>query len=106
VIDFPRRGEVHWVALDPTLGREIRRTRPGLVVSPDEMNRHLDTVIVAPITSTVRDYPARVTIRLRRKAASVALDQVRCVSRARLVGRIAKIDPGEALSVLRELFSD
>ena len=104
--DFPRRGEVHWVALDPTLGGEIRNTRPGLVVSPDEMNRYLDTVIVAPITSTLRDYPARVTIRLRRKAASVALDQIRCVSRARLVGRVATIDPGEALKVLRNLFSD
>ena len=104
--DFPRRGEVHWVALDPTLGGEIRKTRPGLVVSPDEMNRYLDTVIVAPITTTLRDYPARVTIRLRRKAASVALDQIRCVSRARLVGRVAAIDPGEALKVLRNLFSD
>ena len=104
--EFPRRGEVHWVALDPTLGREIRKTRPALVVSPDEMNRFLDTVIVAPITSTVRAFPSRVTIRLKRKLASVALDQIRCVSRQRLVGRVARVDAAAALGILREMFAD
>ena len=102
---YPRRGEVYWVALDPTVGREIRKTRPALVVSPDEMNRALGTVVLAPITSTVRDFPTRYAIRLRSKAASVALDQIRTVSKERLLKKMTAIDPKPALAILREMFA-
>jgi mRNA interferase MazF len=103
---FARRGEIYWVALDPTAGREIRKTRPALVVSPDEMNEALGTVVLAPITSTVRDFPTRYTIRLQRKTASVALDQIRTVSVERLLKKMATIDPRPALAILREMFAD
>ena len=103
---FPRRGEIYWVALDPTIGREIRKTRPALVVSPDEMNRALGTVVLAPITSTVRDFPTRYTIRLQRKTASVALDQIRTVSTQRLLTKMTTVDPQPALAILREMFAD
>lgn len=103
---FPRRGEVYWVALDPTVGREIRKTRPALVVSPDEMNLALGTVVLAPITSTIRDFPTRYTIRLQRKTASVALDQIRTVSVERLLKKMTTVDPRPALVILREMFAD
>jgi mRNA interferase MazF len=103
---FPRRGEVYWVALDPTVGRKIKKTRPALVVSPDEMNQALGTVVLAPITSTVRDFPTRYTIRLQRKNASVALDQIRTVSVERLLKKMTTIDPQPALAILREMFAD
>jgi mRNA interferase MazF len=103
---FPRRGEIYWVALDPTVGREIRKTRPALVVSPDEMNQALGTVVLAPITSTVRDFPTRYMIRLQRKTASVALDQIRTVSVERLLKKMATVDPRPALAILREIFAD
>ena len=103
---YPRRGEVYWVALDPTVGREIRKTRPALVVSPDEMNQALGTVVLAPITSTVRDFPTRYTIRLQRRTASVALDQIRTVSMERLLKKMTTVDPQPALAILREMFAD
>lgn len=103
---FPRRGDVYWVALDPTVGREIKKIRPALVVSPDEMNQALGTVVLAPITSTVRDFPTRYTIRLQRKTASVALDQVRTVSMERLLKKMTTVDPRPALAILREMFAD
>lgn len=103
---FPRRGEIYWVALDPTVGRKIRKTRPALVVSPDEMNQALGTVVLAPITSTVRDFPTRYTIRLQRKTASVALDQIRTVSVERLLKKMTTVDPRPALAILREIFAD
>jgi mRNA interferase MazF len=103
---YPRRGDVYWVALDPTIGREIKKTRPALVISPDEMNQALGTVVLAPITSTVRDYPTRYIIRLQRKVASVALDQIRTVSTERLLKKMTSIDPKPALAILREIFAD
>jgi len=103
---FPRRGEIYWVVLDPTVGREIRKTRPALVVSPDEMNQALGTAILAPITPTVRDFPTRYTIRLQRKTASVALEQIRTVSVERLLKKMTTIDPRPALVILREMFAD
>ena len=102
------RFEVHLVRLDPTEGREIRKTRPCLILSPDEMNRHIDTVIVAPMTTKQRPYPTRVPVRFRRKTGQVVLDQIRTVDRARLVKRLGTIDPSTAdrvLATLAELFA-
>ena len=102
---YPRQGEIWWVNLDPTVGREISNKRPCLVVSPDDMNAHLGTVIAAPLTSTLREWPTRITVRLQRQQSSIALDQIRRVDRTRLVKKMTVIDPEPALDVLREMFA-
>ena len=84
------RFDVHLVRLDPTEGREIRKTRPCLVVSPDEMNRHIDTVIVAPMTTRGRPYPTRVPLTFSRRTGQIVLDQIRTVDKARLVKRLGR----------------
>lgn len=102
------RFDVFLVRLDPTEGREIRKTRPCLIISPDEMNRHIDTVIVAPMTTKGRAYPTRVAIRFRRKAGQIVLDQIRTVDKGRLVKRLGRIDDAaasEVLSLLGEMFA-
>ena len=78
------RFEVYLVRLDPTEGREIRKTRPCVVVSPDEMNRHIDTVIIAPMTTKGRSYPTRIPVQFQRKTGQIVLDQVRTVDKTRL----------------------
>ena len=102
------RFEVHLVRLDPTEGREIRKTRPCLVISPDEMNRHIGTLIVAPMTTAGRAYPTRVPVKFHRKQGQVVLDQIRTVDKNRLVKRLGKIDDPTAqrvLAVLGEMFA-
>ena len=91
-----RRCDVHLVSLDPTRGREIRKTRPCVVVSPDEMNRHIRTVIVAPMTSVKRDYPTRIDVTFQDRAGQVVLDQVRTVDKARLVRRLGRLPEDRA----------
>jgi mRNA interferase MazF len=105
---FPQRDEVWLVSLDPTHGAEIRKTRPCLVISPDEMNRHLQTVIVAPMTTTIRPYPTRVPVRFQGKSGQAALDQLRAVDRQRLVRKLGATSPNAAQQtseVLIEMFS-
>ena len=105
----PRRGEVHLVQLDPMLGSEIRKTRPCLVVSPDELNAHLRTAIVAPMTTGGRAYPWRVPCRFQKRAGFVALDQLRTVDAERLVKRLGRLSPEtvrEALRGLQEMFAE
>jgi mRNA interferase MazF len=101
---LPLQGEIWWVNLDPTLGSEINKRRPCLIVSPNEANEHLLTVIAAPITSTIRPWPTRLTIKLQRQNSSVALDQIRAIDQTRLIKKITTIDPEPALAVLREMF--
>jgi mRNA interferase MazF len=103
-----RRGEVYLVSLNPTQGSEILRTRPCVVVSPDELNAHLRTFIVAPMTTGKHAYPFRVPCRFQRRAGHVVLDQIRTVDRGRLVRRLGRLTPGtiqNALLVLQEMFS-
>lgn len=100
---LPRRGSVYWVDLDPTPGSEIRKTRPCVVVSPDELNSHLRTVIVAPLTSGGRPYPWRVECRVQRTQGRIALDQLRTVDRERLVGYIEALNERTLESVLSTL---
>ncbi|ULA65040.1 MAG: mRNA interferase [Nitrospira sp.] len=102
------RFEVFLVRLDPTEGREIRKTRPCLVISPDEMNQHIDTVIVAPMTTKGRPYPTRVPVRFKGKSGQIVLDQIRTVDKSRLVKRVGKIgepNRGLVLALLAELFA-
>lgn len=83
-----RRFDIALIDLDPTVGSEIRKTRPCLVISPDEMNRHLNTLIIAPMTTATRPYPTRVPIRFQRKDGQVALDQIRTIDRSRIIRRL------------------
>ena len=102
------RFEVYLVRLDPTEGREIRKTRPCLIISPNEMNHHIGTVIAAPMTTKGRPYPTRVPLKFRRKSGQVVLDQVRTVDQTRLVKRLGSVDQPTAarvLSVLAEMFA-
>jgi len=104
----PAQDEVWLVSLDPTHGAEIKKTRPCLVVSPDEMNRYLQTVVVAPMTSVARPYPTRVQLRFQGKSGQVALDQLGAVDRRRLVRRLGAVSASTADSVsstLQEMFS-
>jgi mRNA interferase MazF len=104
-----KRFEVYLVSLDPTVGSEIQKTRPCLIVSPDEMNRHIATVIVAPMTTKRREYPTRVACRFQGKDGQVVLDQLRTVDKARLVrrlGRITKSTQEAVLATLAELFAE
>jgi len=102
------RFDVFVVSLDPTVGSEIRKSRPCVVVSPDEMNRHVRTVVVAPLTTAGRPYPSRVPIRFGGKVGRVVIDQLRTVDKARLAKRLGALAPDEAtaaLDVLREFFA-
>lgn len=102
------RFDVLLVALDPTLGREIKKTRPCLVISPDEMNHNISTIIVAPMTSKGRDYPSRVRCRFKGTEGQVVLDQIRTVDKKRVVrvlGRIEKRTKEKVLMLLGEMFA-
>jgi mRNA interferase MazF len=102
------RFEVHMVNLDPSLGSEIQKTRPCLIVSPDEMNRHIRTVIVAPLTTRGQDYPTRVPCRFQGKQGQVVLDQIRTVDRARLIRKLGRLDrktSARVLEILQEMFA-
>ena len=104
----PRRDEVWLVTLDPAHGYEIQKTRPCLVVSPDEMNLNLQTVIVAPMTTVSRAYPTRVAVRFQGKSGQVALDQLRAVDRKRLLRKLGTVSASNAAvtsDTLVEMFS-
>lgn len=97
------RGAVYLVDLDPTRGSEIQKTRPCVVVSPDELNSYLRTAIVAPMTTRGQPYPWRVPCRFRNKAGSVAVDQLRTVDRERLVQRLGALSEATLAAVLARL---
>ena len=102
-----QRFDVWLVTLDPTVGSEIRKTRPALVISPDEMNTHISTVIIAPMTTKGRNYPTRVPCTFQGKTGEVVLDQLRTVDKTRLVKRLGRLDAAASdagLAVLAEMF--
>lgn len=98
-----RRFDVWLVNLDPTIGSEIRKTRPALIVSPDEMNGAISTVIIAPMTTKGRDYPTRVPCPFQGKSGQVVLDQLRTVDKQRLAKQLGKLEPATAEQVLEKL---
>ena len=100
-----RRGEVYWVILDPTLGAEIKKTRPGLVISPDDMNSVLPRVIIAPLTSKGQALGCRPEVRFKGKKARILLDQIRCVDKQRLAGKMGEISAAHWHPVLIEMLS-
>ena len=103
------RFDVYIVILDPTVGSEIQKTRPCLIISPDEMNRHIATVIIAPMTTKGRSYPTRVACTFQEKEGQIVLDQIRTVDKSRLAHKLGKINKetqSDVLSVLNEMFSE
>ena len=103
-----KRFDIYLVNLDPTVGHEIKKTRPCLIISPDEMNRHIGTVIIAPLTTKGRNYPTRIPITFQRKKGQIVLDQIRTIDKSRLVtklGRISKETAHNVLEILAEIFA-
>jgi len=102
------RFDVYLINLDPTVGSKIHKTRPCLIVSPDEMNRHIRTVIVAPMTTAGKDYPIRVSCKFKKKKGQIALDQIRTIDKTRLVKKLGFINSEtqlEVISILQRLFA-
>ena len=102
------RFDVYLINLDPTVGSEIQKTRPCLIISPDEMNRHIRTVMVAPMTTAVKDYPTRVSCKFKKKKGQIVLDQIRTIDKTRLIKKFGTINPEtqlEVISVLQRLFA-
>ena len=102
-----KRFDVYLVNLDPTVGREIKKTRPALIISPDEMNSHIATIIIAPMTTKGRPYPSRVSCTFQGKKGQIVLDQLRTVDKIRLVKKLGRIDKNtgnKVLSILKEMF--
>ena len=104
-----KRFDVYLVNLDPTVGSEIKKTRPCLIISPDEMNRWIRTVIVAPMTTKGQQYPTRVDCQFQGKEGQVVLDQIRTVDKSRLIrrlGRIGETEQRKVLMTLAEMFAE
>ena len=102
------RFDVYLINLDPTIGSEIQKTRPCLIISPDEMNRHIRTVIIAPMTSAGKDYPTRISCKFKKKKGQIVLDQIRTIDKTRLIKKLGSINPEtqlEVVSVLQRLFA-
>jgi len=101
--------EIVLVNLDPTIGSEIRKTRPCVIISPDEMNRHLNTVVIAPMTSKSHDYPTRVSVTHNKTDGFVVIDQIRTIDKRRIIKQFDKLSVGEIKSVkavIQETFVD
>jgi len=103
MVSFPHQDDVWLISLDPTIGSEIQKTRPCLVVSPDEMNEYLQTAIIAPMTTTERSYPTRVAVTFQRKRGQVALDQLRAVDRQRMIRKLGVVSSKTAQDVSTKL---
>ncbi|MFN5303773.1 MAG: type II toxin-antitoxin system PemK/MazF family toxin [Pseudanabaena sp.] len=104
-----KRFDVFLVNLDPTIGNEIQKTRPCVIVSPDEMNRNISTVIIALMTTKGREYPTRVICQFQNKDGQIVLDQIRTVDKSRLVkkiGQISQDEQREVLNILAEMFAE
>lgn len=103
-----RRFDVHLVNLDPSVGSEIKKTRPCLIISPDEMNRHIRTVIIAPMTTAQKDYPTRVPCTFQKTQGQIVMDQIRTIDKQRLVKKLGTLDAkaqSDVIAVLQRLFA-
>jgi mRNA interferase MazF len=102
------RFDVYLINLDPTVGSEIKKTRPCLIISPDEMNRHIRTVIVAPMTTAGKKYPTRISCTFKKRKGQIVTDQIRTIDKSQLIKRLGTIDPNaqlEVIAVLQRFFS-
>ncbi len=101
------RYDIYVVSLDPTRGSEIKKTRPCVVISPDEMNHYINTVIIAPMTSSVKQYPTRVLVEFHGKKGQIVLDQIRTVDKDRLIKKIGRLKQAtyeKVATTLQEMF--
>jgi len=105
LVNEPARWDIYLVPLDPTRGAEMKKTRPCVVVSPDELNRRLRTVIVAPLTGRQRSYPFRVDIDFEGRDGQIALDQLRTIDKGRLVRELGKL-PGEVAQIVSQRLTE
>jgi mRNA interferase MazF len=102
------RFDVYLINLDPTVGSEIQKTRPGVIISPDEMNRHIRTVIIAPLTTAGKEYPTRIPCEFKKKKGHIVLDQIRMIDKKNLIKNLGVLDAETQLkvvSVLHQLFA-
>lgn len=102
------RFDVYLINLDPTIGSEIQKTRPCVIISPDEMNRYIHTVIVAPMTTAGREYPTRIKCEFKEKKGHIVLDQIRTIDKKRLIKKLGSLDSetqSKVISVLQRLFA-
>ncbi len=103
-----KRFEVYLVNLEPTIGSEIQKTRPCVIISPDEMNQYIRTVIIAPMTTATKNYPTRVNLTFAGKKGQIVLDQIRTIDKTRLINKIGEINSDvsqQVIDVLQEMFS-
>ena len=103
------RFDVVLVNLDPTIGSEIQKTRPCLVISPDQMNLHISTVIIAPMTTKGKAYPSRINCQFQGKNGQIVLDQIRTIDKTRLVKKLGRINQDEqklVLDTLAKMFAE
>jgi mRNA interferase MazF len=107
--NFPRQSSVYWFDPEPVMGSEIRKIRPCIVVSPDEMNKSLHTVIVIPLTSTINPWPFRLNLDFLGQVSSAACDQIRSIDKTRLkahIGDLKKVDSEKLFSLLQTMLSE
>jgi mRNA interferase MazF len=101
--------DVYFVNLDPAIGFEVKKIRPCVVVSPDELNKFLKTIIIAPITSTLRNYPTRIDLKLLNRDGQIMVDQIRSIDKSRLVNKISSLDQMSIIrlkSIIQEMLVD
>ena len=97
------------VNLDPTLGSEIQKTRPCVIISPDEMNRHLRTTVIAPVTAKSKNYPTRIEVKHNQRISWIAIDQIRTIDKQRIIrilGNLSRPEIKELKAVMKETFVD
>lgn len=108
MVKIAKQFEVYLVNLDPTIGFEIKKTRPCVIISPDQMNKYIKTVIIAPMTTVKRNYPTRVNLTFQGKQAQIVLDQIRTIDKSRLINNLGKLSEQighQILDVLLEIFA-
>jgi mRNA interferase MazF len=99
--------EIYLIALDPTVGHEIKKTRPCVIISPNEMNDNIGTIIIAPMTTKSHEYPSRISIKFMKKEGWIMLDQIRCIDKSRLVKKLGVLeekDSRKVKEILKEMF--
>ncbi len=97
--------EVYWVNLDPTVGKEMKKTRPCVVLSPNEMNAYIGTIIIAPLTSTLRTYPSRVSFNLNGNANMIAIDQIKTIDKKRIGIKVGKLD-AKTITLVKQIIDN
>lgn len=108
-MDIVKQYEIYWVSLDPTMGSEIKKTMPCLIISPNVSNNHLNTVLIAPLTSTIRKFPMRMAAVIENKRGQIAFDQIRCIDEKMIGNKIAglkRADQDIAKKILKEYLID